>query len=115
MKVFTAQEVALVVSKAQGAAEKAALKYFNEVLNGRDQYACGFAYATIYNVKGSTKLGRALLANGFRKAYGGGLQFWMPGRTNVQNVDVHEAGARAFAQVIKDELEVDCYAGSHLD
>ena len=42
-----------------------------------DRDACGFAWVTVYE-KGSTKMGRALIAAGFSKAYSGGLQMWNP-------------------------------------
>lgn len=108
-------EVRVIVSKAEAAAADAAAKYFSTVLGRVDQGACGFAWATVYGVKGSTKLGKALVAAGFRKAYTGGLEFWMPGRQPCQNVDVHDEGARAFAKVIAQELNVECYHNSRLD
>ena len=119
MTTFTKEQVQEVVQEALVAAEQAAANYFNTQLGGVDRFACGFAWTTVYGVKGSTKLGKMLLANGFSKAWEGGLQYWMPGRSGrmgfVQNVDTHLEGARAFAKVIKDKLGVDCYADSRLD
>ena len=76
--------------------------------------ACGFAWVTVYE-KGSTKLGRELIKNGFRKAYGGGLQMWNPSGFGCQNIDTLEAGADAAARVLTERLGVKAYAGSRLD
>lgn len=115
MKTFTAEEVKSIVARAEQAAFAAGSAYFNGKLGGTDRGAVGFAWSTVYNVKGSTKLGKALTAAGFRKAYEGGLQFWMPGRQPCQSIDVHEIAADAFTKVIREELEVKCYSGSRMD
>ena len=102
------------VAIAKEDAYQAAAKFFQEKLGGRDQYACGFAWVTVYE-KGSTKLGRELIKNGFRKAYGGGLQMWNPSGFGCQNIDTLEAGAEAAARVLTERLGVKAYAGSRLD
>ena len=79
-----------------------------------DRDACGFAWVTVYE-KGSTKLGRALLKSGFRKAYGGGLQWWNPSGSYTQAVTAKEEGAEAAARVLRERLGVEAYAGSRLD
>lgn len=109
-------QVESVILEATRAAHLAAKKFFDEKLGGRDQFACGFAWVTVYGVKGNTKLGRELLKNGFRKPYGGsGLQWWNPSQFPCQNIDTLEAGAEAAAAVIKERLGVEAYAGSRLD
>jgi len=119
MSTFTKEQVQEIIQEALVAAEQAGVEYLNNHLGGVDCFACGFAWSTVYGVKGSTKLGKMLLANGFSKAWEGGLQYWMPARSNrlgfVQNVDTHLAGARAFTKVIKEKLGVECYADSRLD
>ena len=102
------------ILEAKEAAYAAADDFFRQRLNGVDQYACGFAWVTVYE-KGSTKLGRALIEAGFRKAYGGGLQLWNPSGMMVQNVDTLEAGAEAAAEFLTETLGVKFYAGSRLD
>jgi len=114
MTAFTKEQIQNFVTRAQIEASNAANKFFQERLGGRDQYACGFAWVTVYE-KGSTKLGRALIAAGFRKAYGGGLQLWNPSGMPVQNVDTLEAGAEAAAEFLRNTLGVKAYAGSRLD
>lgn len=103
-----------IVAEAQNAAQSAAAKFFQEKLGGVDQYACGFAWVEIYGVKGNTKLGKALAAQGIRKSYSGGLQMWNPSKFGCQNVDTLEAGARAAADVFK-KYGFTAYAGSRLD
>lgn len=100
--------------KAQQAAQEAATKFFNDRMDGKDNFPCGFAWVTV-SEKGSTKMGRALKAIGFKPAYRGGLELWNPSGFPVQNVDVKEAGAQAYAKVLRDELGIKAYAGSRLD
>ncbi len=79
-----------------------------------DRDACGFAWVTVYE-KGSTKMGRALIAAGFSKAYGGGLQMWNPSGNWTQCITAKEVGAEAAAKVLTEKLGVKAYAGSRLD
>jgi hypothetical protein len=99
---YTAQQIKDIVAEACSAATEAANLYFHTKLNGRDQYACGFAWVDIYGIKGNTKLGREMKAAGIRKDWSGKLyQLWNPSGHPAQNVDVKEAGARAAAEVLK--------------
>ena len=79
--------------------------------------ACGFSWVDIYGVRSNSVLGKALIANGFRKdSYAKSLKFWSPDKTTTQSVDAKEAGARAFVNVIKNSFpEIRVYAGSRLD
>lgn len=79
-----------------------------------DRDACGFAWVTVYE-KGSTKMGRALIAAGFSKAYSGGLQMWNPSGNWTQCITAKEVGAEAAAKVLTEKLGVKAYAGSRLD
>ena len=115
MSGFTKEQVLSFVAGAKQEAYQAAAKFFQERLGGRDQYACGFAWVTVYKVRGNTKLGMALKEAGFRPAYGGGLQLWNPSGMGVQNVDTLEAGAEAAAEYLRTALGVEAYAGSRLD
>lgn len=110
----TAEMIPAIVAEARTAARQAAEKFFQEKLGGRDQYACGFAWVNIYDIKGSTKVGKALAKEGITKAYGGGLQMWNPSKFGCQNVDTLEEGARAAADVFK-KYGLTAYAGSRLD
>ena len=110
----TKEQVISFVEGAKQEAYKAAMQFFYDKLGGKDQYACGFAWVTVYE-KGNTKLGRALKEAGFRPAYGGGMQLWNPSGLGVQNVDTLEAGAEAAAKFLEQMLGVKAYAGSRLD
>lgn len=111
---YTQEQVREIVAEARGAAHQAALKFFQERLGGRDQYACGFAWVNIYGVKGNTRVGKYLAQEDVRKSYTGGLQLWNPSGMPVQNVDTLEAGAEAAAEVFK-KYGFEAYAGSRLD
>ena len=81
-----------------------------------DRDACGFAWVDVYGVRSNSKLGKALASYGFRKSYTGSMQLWNPSQAGCQSVSVLEAGAEAYAKVLKDKLGLDrCYAGSRLD
>lgn len=113
MTTISPEAVPAIHFEATRAAEAAAAKFFEEKLGGQDQYACGFAWVTVFE-KGNTRLGRALKAVGFRKAYGGGLQLWNPSHFGCQNIDTLEEGAQAYAAVLKRH-GIEAYAGSRLD
>lgn len=110
----TEQDIPRVVREAKAAAYSAALKYFHDVLGGRDQFACGFAWVDIYGVKGNTRMGKALAKEGVRRSYTRSLQLWNPSEFGCQNIDTLEAGARAAAEVFK-RYGFEAYAGSRLD
>ena len=79
-----------------------------------DRDACGFAWVTV-NERGSTKLGRALKAVGFKPAYGGGLQLWNPSGNWTQCITAKEEGAQAYADVLRAAGIMNAYAGSRMD
>lgn len=110
----TPEQVAEIVKEAKEAAYKAAMEFFYDKLNGRDQFACGFAWVNIYGIKGNTKLGKAFNAQGVTKSYTGGIQLWNPSGMPVQNIDTLEAGAEAAAKVFQ-KYGFEAYAGSRLD
>lgn len=101
-------------------AKTAADKFFQEKLEGIDQYACGFAWVTVYpEHKGNTKAGReerkVLESLGMRKDWTGkAYEIWNPSGHGCQNVDTKEAGAVAAANVLK-KYGFKAYAGSRLD
>ncbi len=95
--------------QARTAAKEALAKY-------GDRDACGFAWVNVYKVRSNSKLGKALQAAGFRKDYTGALCLWNPSKAGVQSVGILEAGAEAYAEVLRSKLGLtDCYAGSRLD
>ena len=61
-----------VHQEASSKATTAVNTFFNDILKGEDQFACGFAWVTVYpKNKGNTKLGKAERAGlesiGFKK------------------------------------------------
>ena len=111
---YTQEQVNEIVREAQEAARKAALDFFQTRLGGRDQYACGFAWVNIYQVKGNTKLGKMLKAAGVKQDYTKAFQIWNPSGHGTQSMSVKEAGASAAAQVFTRHGFVS-YAGSRAD
>jgi hypothetical protein len=81
---------------------------------GGDRFACGFAWVNVSGVKLSTKLGKEFARLGFRKSYSGGIELWNPGGMSVQNIDIKEAGAVAYAEVLR-RYGIQAFAGSRLD
>lgn len=104
-----------IVNAAVAEAQQAAAKATEDFLAKHgDRDACGFAWVTVYE-KGSTKLGRALLKSGFKKAYGGGLQMWNPSGNWTQCITAKEVGAEAAAKILTEKLGVTAYAGGRAD
>ena len=99
-------DYATVLDQAHAAAERA-------VQGLPDQYACGWAWV---RVEGNSPLARFCRAqikaaggDGYEarqrygsKGYPTGWQFWQPGKFRGQSIDAHEAGARAFRDVLAD-------------
>lgn len=113
---YSKAELDNIFSVALEAAEQAATEFYNNELNGQDQYPCGFAWVNIYGVRGNTKLGRALSSvAGVRKnTYERAYQVWNPSRLPVQNMYVKEAGAYAAADILR-QFGFDASAGSRMD
>ncbi len=112
---YTQEQINSIVAEACDAAHQAATNYFHEVLGGRDQFPCGFAWVDIFGVKGNTRLGKMLKAAGVKRSdYKKCFSIWDPSDMPVQNVDTKEHGARAAAQVF-EKYGFRAYAGSRLD
>ena len=114
---MTATFDAVAVQNATRNAQVAAFVAAKDFLTKHgDRDACGFAWVKVWGVRSNSKLGKALAQVGFSKAYGGGLQLWNPSGLGVQSISVLEAGAEAYAKVLKDELGLEqVYAGSRMD
>jgi hypothetical protein len=111
--VITEQLVQDATNEAAQQARTAA-KAFLQQHGDRD--ACGFAWVDVYGVRSNSKLGKWLQAAGFSKSYTGSLQLWNPSSAGVQSISVLEAGAEAYARVLKTKLGLDrVYAGSRMD
>lgn len=112
---FTQDQINAIVTEARTEARQAADKFFQEKLNGQDQFACGFAWVDIYGIKGNTKLGKMLKVAGVERSdYKKCFSIWNPSNFGCQNVDTLEEGARAAAKVF-ERYGFRAYAGSRLD
>ena len=108
--MFALDNIESVHNTASAAAQRAEADF--RAQHGEPGY-CGFAWVTVHE-KASTKLGRALKTVGFTKAYGGGLQLWNPGGSYTQSMDIKEAGAEAYAKILR-EFGINAYACSRAD
>lgn len=80
-----------------------------------DNDACGFAWVKVFDVRGNSRLGKAMKVAGFDKAYGGGLQLWNPSASRVQSVGALDAGAEAYVDVLRKYGFQQAYGLSRLD
>ena len=111
--VITEQLVQDATNEAAQQARSAA-KAFHAKHGDRD--CCGFAWVNVWGVRSNSKLGKWLQAAGFRKDYTGALCLWNPSGFPTQSISILEAGADAYAQVLKDKLGLDkVYSGSRMD
>ena len=103
-------EIHRIASEAAAQAAEAAYAKYGE----RD--ACGFAWVEVYDVRLNTKVGKEFARLGFRKGYGrgAGIELWNPSRHSTQSISVKEAGAAAYANVLKQH-GFKAYAMSRLD
>lgn len=80
-----------------------------------DNDACGFAWVEVFGVRSNSKLGKAMVAAGFRKSYTGALTYRNPSKAPVQSVGVLGKGAVAYANVLKKYGFAEAYGWSRLD
>jgi hypothetical protein len=111
--VITQELVQNATNEAAHQARTAA-KAFHALHGDRD--ACGFAWVNVFGVRSNSKLGKWLQAAGFRKDYTGSLQLWNPSGFPTQSISILEAGAEAYADVLRAKLGLDkVYSGSRMD
>lgn len=93
---------------------------------------CGFAWVTTHDRTFNEWCRKQVIAcdmnnelntpqalNEAKRKYGTanqpGRMFWSPARAPVQQVDIHEAGAKAFSNSLAHELQIRCEWSSRLD
>lgn len=87
----------MIVAEAFNAAKQAETAFV--LAHGEPMY-CGFAWVNI--TPGNCNLANYLKKQGLaRKSYYGGVDVWNPGKNNTQSMDVKEAGAAAYADVLR--------------
>ena len=126
----TTQQTVTTYNSIQEQAKDAAVKAQQDFLakrnaqTGGNEYGepmyCGFAWVTVYpEHKGNTRLGKqeraTLESMGFRKDWTGkAWQLWNPTGYAGQSMDVKEAGAQAYADVLRT-AGFKAYMGSRAD
>ena len=110
-ETMTVADLKQMIQEGKEAAHTAATNYINTY--GEDWY-CGFAWTSIYGVKGNTKLGRALKQAGIEQAWDKSFQIWNPSGLGTQSMSVKEAGAQACADVFR-KYGFTAYMGSRAD
>jgi hypothetical protein len=101
-----------IVQDAFTAAKQAEAEFRNK--HGEPGY-CGFGWVEVYVNRTNSKEAKELLANGFKKDYKPKcLTVWNPGGSGTQSMDIKEAGAQAFAQVLQ-KAGLKAYACSRAD
>ena len=113
---MTITELKNILVEAQQAAAARSMEMYTQHGDG---WACGFAWVNIYEhngakIKGNTKLGRLLKAAGVRQDYTRAFQVWGGEWYGGQSIDIKEAGALAYAEVLPKH-GFTAYAGSRLD
>lgn len=80
-----------------------------------EQAYCGFAWVNVFVTRINSKEANLLKQVGFQRDYRPKcLNLWAPGNYRGQSMDVLEAGARAYAQVLQ-KYGYRAYAGSRAD
>ena len=107
--MITAEQVLAGVDLAVQASQAEYAKW------GGDRGCCGFAWVEVSVERTNSKEAKELLKAGFRRDYKPKtLSMWNPGGLPVQNIDIKEAGAYAYASYLQG-LGLKAYAGSRLD
>jgi len=93
--------IATLVKQAREAAVKAETEF--RAKHGEPLY-CGFAWVEVYVTRTNSPEAKEFIAAGFKKDYCKAkcLTLWNPGGSHTQSMDIKEAGADAFAKVLKD-------------
>ena len=97
-------------------ARQAAITAENNFLTKHGDMAyCGFAWVDVYVDRTNSKEAKELLKIGFKKSWRAKcLNLWTPGGYNGQSMDVKEAGAHAYAEVLS-KYGFHAYMGSRAD
>ena len=82
--------------------------------HGEPMY-CGFAWVDVFVERTNSKEAKELLKVGFKKSWRAKcLNLWSPGDYNGQSMDVKEAGAHAYAEVLSKH-GFKAYMGARAD
>lgn len=105
-------DIQAIRNEAEVAANLAQANFLKQ--HGEMAY-CGFAWVNVFVDRTNSKEAKELMSIGFKKDYRPKcLNLWKPGAYNGQSMDVLEAGARAYADVLKKH-GFRAYMGSRAD
>jgi len=105
-------DILAIKNEAEVAANLAQASYIQK--HGEPGY-CGFAWVNVYVGRTNSTEAKELMKLGFKKDYRPKcLNLWKPGNYNGQSMDIHEEGARAYADVLQKH-GFRAYAGSRAD
>ena len=80
-----------------------------------ESYYCGFAWVDVFVARTNSKEAKELIKIGFKKSWRAKcLNLWSPGGYNGQSMDIKEAGASAYAEVLS-KYGFKAYCGSRAD
>jgi hypothetical protein len=98
--------------EAEQAANQAQATFLSQ--HGEMAY-CGFAWVDVFVPRTNSKEAKLLKEIGFKRDYKPKcLNLWSPGNYHGQSMDVLEAGARAYAEVLRKH-GFRAYMGSRAD
>jgi hypothetical protein len=110
---YTVEELKNIVAEATQEARIAAADAYQQ--NGNSDWdACGFAWVSLYGIKGNTKLGKALRSAGVEQSYDRSYQIWGGKFYSGQSITIKEQACRAAAAVFR-RYGFDASVGSRLD
>jgi len=102
------------IQQGKQLAEQASIAMYNK-MGRKDAFACGFAWVDVFVDRTNSAQAKELIKAGFKKDYKPKcLSMWNPGELPVQNIDIKEAGADAYATYLR-ALGLQAYSGSRLD
>jgi hypothetical protein len=111
----------LAYERALREAYEAADRAKADMVEDKQALNCGFAWVTVHDRAFMAWCRRQAEESGERygrhgsKSLTGGWQFWCPGKSTAQAVDIHQAGAKAFSESLAHALQIRCEWSSRLD
>jgi len=98
--MFKDENIEQIRKEAQAAADKA---QSDGLAQGREDAYCGFGWVEVQVPRTNSKEAKALEKMGFKKSYRPRrMDMWKPGHYNGQSMTIHELGADAYAEVLRN-------------
>ena len=105
-------DILAVKNEAELAANLAQADFIHK--HGEMAY-CGFAWVDVFVERTNSKEAKELVKIGFKKSWRPKtMNLWSPGGYNGQSMDIKEAGASAYAEVLS-KYGFRAYCGSRAD